>query len=159
MNQIAIAVRDTDLFLEATVVRADTGDVYVNFPRDHVAGWKPHSSYHASGQHHQKSYGKAFLVQKKRQPDASFKDAVNVVTWGLDSAGHTALNLPCDPHDFSEVFEIPISLLRPEKYKTHVSVDIVEPRTEPLLVPGAKVLQQEQYRDAVPWIVLTLFEK
>ena len=92
MRQIAIAVRDTDLFLLATVVRASAADVYVNWPRDHVLGWKPHTSYHASGQHHQKSFGKTFAVQKKQKPDPSFKGTVNLVSFGVATGEHTAIN-------------------------------------------------------------------
>jgi len=156
MHKIAIAVRDTDLFLEATVKRAATNDVYVNFPRNRR--WHAHGSYHASGQHHQKSFGQAFLRTTKQKPDASFKGAVNVVTFGINDAAHKALNRRCNPNDFRDVFEIQVSLLRPEKFKTHVSVDLVEPGVDPLLIPGAKVLQQQRYKDAEPWIVLTLME-
>lgn len=158
MRKIAIAVRDTDLFLEATVVRKAATDIYVNFHRVHVAGWNPHSSYHASGQRHQKSFGQPFLVQKKQKPDSTFKGAVNVVEFGIDSGGYKALNLRCDPKDFSDVFEIPVALLRPEKYSTYLYVDLVEPGVTPLLIPGAMIRQQECYRDAEPWIVLTFLE-
>lgn len=158
MRRIAIAVRDTGLFLVATIVRK-AANVYVEFPGDHVTGWEPHSSYHESGQHHQKSFNQHFLSQKKQKPDSTFKGAVSVVAFGLDSGGHKALNLPCDPNDFSDVFEIPVTLLRPEKYSTDVYVDLVEPGVDPLLIPGATVLQQERYRDAEPWIVLTLLER
>lgn len=158
MRTIAIAVRDTGLFLEATVVRAAGTDVYANFPRDCVSGWKPHSSYHASGQHHQKSFGKAFQVCKKQKLDSTFTGTANIMAFGLNSNEHKILNLRCDPTDFSDVFEIPVSLLRPEKYSTSVYVDLVEPGVTPLLIPGATIRQQEQYRDAEPWIVLTLLE-
>src|SRR5258705_7514731 len=106
MRQIAIAVRDADLYLLATVVRAAASDVYVNWPRNHVVGWKPHTSYHASGQHHQKSFGQAHLVQKKQKPDVTFKGTVNLVSFGVASGEHTAVNVQCDPKDFSAVFEI-----------------------------------------------------
>ena len=158
MQQIAIAVRDADLFLLATVVRAAATDVYVNWPRNHVVGWKPHTSYHASGQHHQKSFGKAFLVQKKQKPDVTFKGTVNLVSFGIAAGEHTTVNVRCDPKDFSAVFEIPLALVRPETYTTYAYVDLVEPGVGPLLFPGATVRKQETYRDAEPWIVLTFLE-
>ena len=57
----AIAVRDgTDLFLILSIRRGPKGDVYVNWPRPHDPKWKPHASFHASGQHHQKSFDHKF---------------------------------------------------------------------------------------------------
>lgn len=158
MREVAIAVRDGDLFLIATVVRAATTDVYVNWPRDHVAGWKPHTSYPASGQHHQKSFWKAFLVRKEQKPDATFKGTVNLVCFGVATGEHTALNLRCNPGNFADVFEIPATMLRPEKYTTYVYVDLVEPGVSPTLVSGALVRQQAMYKDAEPWIVVTFLE-
>jgi hypothetical protein len=158
MQQIAIAVRDTDLFLIATVVRAAATDVYVNWPRDHVVGWKPHTSYHASGQHHAKSSGRAFGVRKKQKPDPSLKGTVNLVSFGVATGEHRAVNVRCDPRNFGAVFEIPLAMVRPEKYTMYVYVDLVEPGVDPLLVPGAAVRKQETYKDADPWIVLTFLE-
>jgi hypothetical protein len=158
MQKIAIAVRDAELFLMATVVRSAATDVYVNWPRDHVVEWKPHTSYHASGQHHQKSFGKALDVRKEQKPGVTFKGTRTVVSFGLASGEHTAVNVRCAPKDFGAVFEIPIAIVRPEKYSTWVYVDLVEPGVDPLLFPGAMVLKQEAYKDAEPWIVLTFFE-
>lgn len=158
MQQIAIAVRDADLFLLATVVRATTTDVYVNWPRNQVVGWKPHTSYHASGQHHQKSFGKALLVQKKQKPDVTFKGTLNLVSFGVATGEHRSVNVPCDPRDFTAVFEIPLALVRSETYSTYAYVDLVEPGVNPVLFPGAIVWKQETYKDAEPWIVLTFLE-
>jgi hypothetical protein len=158
MHQIAVAIRDADLFLLATIVRAAATDVYVNWPRDHVAGWKPHTSYHASGQHHQKSFDKGFDVRNKQKPDPTFKGTVNLVSFGVATGEHTAVNVRCDRTDFSAVFEVPLAMVRSEKYRTYVYVDLVEPYVGPLLFPGATVLKQELYKDAEPWIVLTFLE-
>lgn len=158
MQQIAVAVRDNDLFLVATVARAAATDVYVNWPRDHVAGWKPHTSSHASGQHHHKSLGRAFGIQKKQLPDTTFKGTVNVVQFGVALGEHKALNLLCDPKDFSHIFEIPIAQVRPEMYKTFIYVDLVEPTIEPVLFPGGSIRQQEIYKEIEPWIILTFLE-
>lgn len=152
---IAVAVRDSDLFLLATVVRCQSSDVYVNWPRDHEPDWKPHTSYHASGQHHHKSFGTALDVQKKQKPDVNFKGTKAVVSFGVAMGDHKAVNAPCDSGAFSSVFEIPVALVRPERYSTSVYVDLVEPGVEPTLFPRATILKQETYKDAVPWIVLT----
>lgn len=63
--EIAIVAKDTVLFLEATVVRKAAIDAYVNFHRDNVPGWKPHTSHCSSDLHHQKSFDLPFLIQKK----------------------------------------------------------------------------------------------
>jgi hypothetical protein len=158
VHQIAIAVGDAELFLLATVVRAAATDAYVNWPRDHVGGWKPHTSYHASGQHHQKSFGKAFDVRKKQKPDRAFKGTVNLVSFGIATGEHMAVNVRCDPKDFTAVFEIPLAMVRSEKYRTYMYVDLVEPGVDPVLFPGATILKQESYKDDEPWIVLTFLE-
>ena len=138
---IAIAVRDTDLFLMATVVREQTSDVYVNWPRTHEPDWKPHASYHASGQHHQKSFGKALGIQHKQKPDAHFKGTKAVVSFGVATGEPKAVSVPCDSSDFTAVFELPAALVRPEAYRTFVYVDLVEPGHEPTLFPGGTILK------------------
>ena len=67
MINYAVAAHDGDeLFLFLTVARAPDGDVYVNIFHRHtepeLKRWKPHASYHASGQHHQKSFNRKALV-------------------------------------------------------------------------------------------------
>jgi len=117
MQNIAIAVRDVDLFLLATINRTATTDVYVNWPRKHVTGWEPHASFHASGQHHQKSFGKASLIQKKQKPDSTFKGTENLVSFGVGSLEHLVVNVLCNPKDFSAVFEIPHSTVGLERFR------------------------------------------
>lgn len=157
MNTIAIAVRDVDLRLEASVVRKAASDVYLNFHRDHDPNWKPHASYHASGQFHHKSYGQKLQAPTTGQkPDCAFKGTKNLASFGLAAGEHLLLNQPCDPSKFSEVFEIPAALLRPEKYSTYVYTDLVEPGVAPVLFPGATILKQATFKDAEPWIVITL---
>jgi hypothetical protein len=158
-RMFAVAVRDgADLFLVLSICRGPQGDVYVNFPRDHEPDWKPHSSYHASGQHHQKSFGHKALVHHRQKPNANFSGTENVVTTGIALDEPRAINKPCDVADFQEVFEIPLSELRPEQYRTLVSVDMTEPSGQPIITPGATVIRQAVFKDAVPWILVTLFD-
>ena len=157
MNTIAIAVRDVDLYLEASVVRKTASDVYLNFHRDHNPTWKPHASYHASGQFHHKSYGQKFLTPMLGQkPDSTFKGTKNLASFGLATGEHLLLNQRCDASTFDEVFEIRAALLRPEKYSTYVYTDLVEPGISPTLYPGATILKQAMFKDSEPWIVVTL---
>jgi hypothetical protein len=154
----AVAVRDSaDLFLLLTVVRNTQGDVYVNFPRDNDPNWKPHTSYHASGQHHHKSFGHKALVRHRQRPDANFAGTENVVTIGIASDEPRAINTPCRIADFETVLEIPVSDLRPEMYRTMLSVDITDTNGSPIITPGATIIRQQVVRDAVPWLVVTLF--
>jgi hypothetical protein len=128
VHQIALAIRDAELFLLATVVRAAATDVYVNWPRDHVVGWEPHTSYHASGQHHQKSFGTAFDARKKQKPDPAFKGTVNLVSFGVATGEHTAVNVRCDPKDFIAVFEVPLVMVRSEMDRPYVPGDCASVR-------------------------------
>ncbi len=100
----AVAVRDGgDLFLVISIRRRASGDVYVNFPRDHDPTWKPHTSVHASGQRHQKSFNHKFDVKHRQKPDASFGGTENVVTIGVASDEPRKINKPCQASDFQDV--------------------------------------------------------
>lgn len=156
MYKIAIAVRNVDLFLEAAVVRNDKGDIYVNVPRPR-SGWSPHASYHVNGEHHLVSFSKKSLIQQKQKPDPTFIGTEAIDAFGLSSDGYKPVH-KCDVNAFDAVFEIDVALLRPDKFKTHVYVDLVEPGVHPRLIPGAKVLLQKTYKDTEPWIVVTFLE-
>ena len=158
-REYAVAVRNGEnLFLFLSICRAPQGDVYVNWPRRYEPDWNPHSSYHASGQYHHKSFGHKALVRHRPKPDANLPDTENVVTTGIASDEPSAVNTPCRPESFEDVFEIPLSDLRPEKYRTFVSVDISDRDGEPIITPGATVIRQAVFRDSVPWICVTLFD-
>ena len=155
----AVAVRDGgDLFLVISIRRRASGDVYVNFPRDHDPTWKPHTSVHASGQRHQKSFNHKFDVKHRQKPDASFGGTENVVTIGVASDEPRKINKPCQASDFQDVIEIPLLDVRAERYLTYISVDMAEPDQQPPLFPGARILRQEVFMDSVPWVFVTVYE-
>jgi hypothetical protein len=79
-------------------------------------------------------------------------------TIGIAASEPRITNAPCMPEDYVEVFEIPISDLRPELYRTMLSVDLTEPSGRPIITPGAKILRQTIFQDSIPWIVVTLFD-
>jgi hypothetical protein len=56
------------------------------------------------------------------------------------------------------MFEIPISDLSTDRYRTMISVDITEPNGQPITTPGSTVVRQAVFKDAVPWILVTLFD-
>jgi hypothetical protein len=156
---VGIAARDgADLFLVLSVCRGPKGDVYVNFHRDQDPNWKPHASYHASGQHHQKSHGHKALVRQKQKPDQQFTGSENVVTTGIAREEPRAIGKVCASADCSTVFELPLAELRPEKYRTFVSVDITEPGGQVIAAPGATIIRSAVFQDATPWIHVTLFD-
>jgi hypothetical protein len=72
---------------------------------------KPHSSYHASGQHHQKSFGHKAMVRQQQKPDANFRGTVNVVTMGIASDETRAIQMPYQKAAFMEMFEILFRIL------------------------------------------------
>jgi hypothetical protein len=153
----AVAVRDDQLYLILRVRRSPKGEVFVMFPREDP-DWDPHSSIHIDGTHHQKSFDHKFHVQVGDKPTVEPKETRNVVTTGVAAGEARVINAPCKANEFSDVFEIPEVMLRPEKYRTHISVDLTSPGGTPIIPHGARILQQHVVNEVVPWIVITLFE-
>ena len=48
--------------------------------------------------------------------------------------------------------------MRPETYRTLLTVDLAEPGGQAIITPGATILRQKAFQDAEPWIMVTLFE-
>jgi hypothetical protein len=161
----AVAVRDgADLLLLATIRRRPQGDIYVNLlHRDGympggVPGWNPHTSYHASGQHHDKSFNRKLRVYYRQAPDANFQGVENIVSFGVTRRDARVINQPCVPGDFDDVFEIPADALSTVEYRTLIAVDLMQPREKPVITPGAKIIKGHVIAERVPHIVATLFE-
>jgi hypothetical protein len=159
LSTYAVAVRDgNELFQFLTIARSSEGDVYVNILHKQQGSdwerWKPHASYHASGQHHQKSFGRKALIARRQPPDVNFRSAENVVTMPLPADEPRRLNTPCNMTEFYDVFEIQASDLTEN---TQISVDVTEPNGDAIITPGAKIIRQFAFTDAVPWILVTVF--
>jgi hypothetical protein len=153
-----VAVRDGhELFLVCRIRRTVTGDVYVIPPRPDP-DWKPHVSYHASGQYHVKGYGHPYHVSHWQRPDANSQTTRHMSTMGIAASGPRMTNAPCKVEDYTEVFEIPLRDLRPEEYRTFLAVDLTEPSGQPTMTPGARILRQAIFQDSIPWIMVTLFD-
>jgi hypothetical protein len=142
-----------------SVARASKGDIYVNyFQQDaHMPGWKPHTSYHASGQLHHKSFNRKLRVDHWQAPDAGFKGQ-HIAGFGIARRDARVVNKPCVWREFDEVFEIPIAELSTEEYRTHVVIDVMQPGEKPTVTPGAKILRFHVIAERLPQIVITLFE-
>jgi len=160
MISYAVAVRDgNELFLFLTIARAPAGDVYVNILHGQNGPewkpWEPHASYHASGQHHQSSFDRKGLVFKRQRPDQNFRGAENVVTMPFPASEAHRLNKPCNSADFHSVLEISTNDLAAAN--TDISIDVAAPNAGAIIRPGAKIIQQIEFKDAVPWILVTVF--
>jgi hypothetical protein len=154
----AVAVRDGhELFLFCRINRTVTGDVYVIPPRADP-NWNPHVSYHASGQHHVKSYDQPYHVSHWQRPNANLQGTRNMSTMGIAAREPRITNAPCKIEDYTEIFEIPISELRAEEYHTFVSVDLTESSAQLIIAPGARILRQAIFQDTRPWIIVTLYD-
>ena len=152
----AVAVRDGDaLRLHLHLRREPEGDVYSNWPRS-APRWRPHASYHASGQ---LSFGCLTRVYQRARPDAAFEKAENIVTTAISLEEVRAIDQRCDPADFAEIFEIPSSTLLAGPPRQHtIAVDLVEVGGKEIWKPWSRPLGQKAFTDAVPWILVTLWE-
>jgi hypothetical protein len=153
----AVAVRDTELLLVLRIKRNLKGEVFVLFPRSEREDWDPHTSYHADGYHHQKAFDKKLMIRKRANPDDNFRGSENLLTTGVASDEPAAIGVLCKPGRFADVLEIPIAELSPQKYRTYLAVDLIQPGAAPVLTPCAVVLRQKVFQDAIPWISVTLF--
>jgi hypothetical protein len=155
----AVAVRESnELFQFLTIARDPQGNVYVNILHNRQGPewerWKPHASYHASGQHHQKSFGHKSLVFFRQRPDENFRDAVNVVTMAIPVDEPRRLNKPRDTTEFHDVFEIQTTDLAED---TQIAIDLTEPHGDAIITPGAQIIGQIAFTDAIPRILVTIF--
>jgi hypothetical protein len=152
-----------EAFVRREAVRDSQTDIYVNWSREMVdPNWKPHSSWHASGQYHQKSFNHKILpIQRRQKPQGNFHGTENLVTTEARLASVRALNLPCSPADFAGVVEIPSSELPPES-QFILSIDLTASTSASLVptsvCPWYRIVQQNLIQDALPWIAVTLFE-
>ncbi len=152
----AVAVREhTDLWLLCRIRRSSKGDVYVLFPRDEPS-WDPHASYHKDGSRHVRSHGGKYLTNQCQKPDESFRGAESVFALAIQPGEAGMLNVPCAPGDFSDVFEIAGEQLPREEHHT-LAVDLVEPGTGATAGPWREIVIQKSFRDALPWILVTLW--
>jgi hypothetical protein len=158
----AVAVRDgNDLLLWIRIKRAKAGDIYFMFPTGRKGlvwkRWDPHGSLHKDGNFHHKSFDRKIFPRRRQKPDSYFKGTEQLVTRPIASDEPRAFNVPCDPAKFLDVMEVPVGLLSSKKYETNVSIDVTEPGGQPIITPGAQILVQRAFSDAIPWILVTVF--
>jgi hypothetical protein len=115
-------------------------------------------SYHASGQHHYKSFGQAdrHMIYHYQPPDQQFRGSENAVRTRLTIDDARAFNTPCKTADYDQVLEIDAGQLSTTTFRNLVVVDLTEPNAwrGPATPP---ILKQMVAQDAIPWIVVTVF--
>jgi hypothetical protein len=164
-RMFAVAVRDGDaLFLWIRIRRAVDGDLYYVFPTGRQEPewkkWNPHGSLHKDGRLHHKSFDRKLSLQKGQKPDSNFKDTVNWITRGIASDEPRAFGVICGPAQFSEVMEVPVSILSPKKWETYVSVDLTEPHgSASINTSDGQILAQHTFEDSIPWILVSVVSK
>ncbi len=171
-----VAVRDGDLFLVLRVNRkyehARKGhNFYVNLPEEfnkHLPDeltfrqpWDPHSSLHASGRHHHKSsdtlIGKATCGQKV---DDNFQGIQQVVSQTFPLRWILGLRIPCDRNAMDGLLEIPIEEINAAKDPQWVIVDVAQAGIVPSFnLRDVKIIGQAVFKDAAPWLFVTLLDK
>ena len=138
----------SDAWVTLWVKRAPRGDVYVMMPTA-IGRWTPHKSYHQSGKHHGKSFGREFLPSVRQPLTSAFKGTENVGSFGADRPERGGLVY--DPRVFSGAIFAPREILD----RGSILVDLVEPDCEPMAV-YAQIYQRETFRDTIPWLVITI---
>lgn len=156
----AVAVRDgQDLFLWLRIRRAKLGDIYYVIPADRSGPdwkkWNPHGSHHRDGRRHHKSFGQKILAEQRQKPDSDFIGSETLITRPIASH-ERAFGGICDPDEFFEVMEVPASILSSKTYETYISIDLTEPDFPPIITALGKVVAQRAFRDAPPWIWVTV---
>jgi hypothetical protein len=156
----SVAIRDgQDLFLWLRVRRASSG-IYCVIPIGRSwpdrKEWNPHGSHHRDGRRHFKSFGKRIFPAGQRQkPDSDFTGSETLITWPIASHEPRAVGVICDRAEFYEVMEVPASILSSKKYETHILIDLTEPDVPPIVAFG-EVVAQQAFKDAPPWIWVTV---
>jgi hypothetical protein len=157
----AVAIRDgQDLFLWCRIRRASLGDIYYIIPIGRSwpdwKKWNPHGSHHKSGQRHHKSFGKEIFPERRQKPDSAFTGSETLITLPIASHQPRAFGAICNPAEFSEVMEVPVSMLSSKTYETFISIDLTQPDGPPTVTALGVVVAQHVFKDAPPWIWVTI---
>ncbi len=142
------------LWLLARIKRSNSG-IYFLMQRD-TPDWDPHASYHTSGTSHVRSYEWTHFETKKQKPDATFRGVATVFSMGISPGEEALYKTPCDAGKFDDVFPIPRALFVSGEPYTLVA-DIIEPGQAAAPGPWKNIVAQKTYKDAVPWILITLW--
>ena len=159
----AVAVSDgSDLFLWIRLRRASGGDIYYIFPHGRAGreekSWNPHGSLHRDGNLHHKAYACRMGKRGVQMPDASFQGSLHFIQRPTASSEPRGFGVVCDPSDFDEVMEISINALSEKRYGTSIYIDLTDAGGILSIntTTGGKIVAQHFFRDALPWIIVSL---
>jgi len=148
-----VAVREGDaLWLVLWIRRSPEPAVFIMHPTGESER-DVHTSYHADGTLHVKSYGRVALSPYERQPlTGAFRGTEHLGTQsGYAPRGVGAI---CDPADFSGILEVPSGVLG--AVAGSIAVDLVEPGKATTWLPWSRVVMRKVFREATPWVVVTI---
>jgi hypothetical protein len=160
VSKNAVAIRGTDgtLALLLRVVRSPSG-IYVVFAAgQHRKRHDPHTSWHRDGRFHHKSFDREIFERRKRQPLEGFVGVESFITTSTNRTD--APHLPaCDPAEFTNVMEVPITVLKEAPHGTQVHVELLGPESEPVVpTPGHRLIQRHVVADENPRIAISLYD-
>lgn len=158
MPLYGVAIReDGTLRLWLRVNRNIRGEIFIVWSVNHPAR-DAHSSRHADGRQHDKSYRRKMGTPTCRsRPDATFKGTEPLRGTVISARAAHALPL-CDPREFTDVFVIEQGELDPEHHVVGVDIDLVQPGVTAPDKWGASLVRRTVWTDAVPHIVVSLWD-
>jgi hypothetical protein len=162
-RMFAIAVRDgPELFLWIRIRRSGRTDIYYMIPTGRSGPewkkWNPHGSYHGGGQVHHKSFDRKMVQAQRQQPNAGFKGQEHLVVRPISSDEPRAFGVVCNPAEFDEIMELSVSIISSDKYRTSISIDLTDANTRPNPPVLGPLIAQHAFKDAVPWIWVSVAE-
>jgi hypothetical protein len=162
-RMFAVAIRDgQDLFLWIRIRRARLGDIYYMFPTGRSEPewqkWNPHGSHHKDGRRHHKSFDRKIMPEQRQKPDSDFRGSENLIIRPITFHEPRAFGVICDPAEFSEVMEVPASILSTKTFETHIAIDLTEPGGPPILMVAGEVVARRAFSDAPPWIWVSVVQ-
>jgi hypothetical protein len=142
-------------------IQRQPNKIVFNWPRlwGSPRRWKPHTSVHEDGTIHQKDFGRKSMTRQGPKPDASFIGTENVTGLVMNPGQWQSIKKVFDPSKFASTFKVDVGKLSLDTRRTQLQLDLVEPGVGPKLIPGASVLQQDFFRDAPPWVAITLINE
>ena len=149
----AVAVREASQLWLTLWVRRSRSGIFVMVPRADRK-WDPHTSYHAKGAFHSKSFGHKHTSQQRQSLTGAFHGTEHLGAY----AGHgpKTVGAVYNPAAFSGVVELRPGILGP--FDGQVLVDLVEPGCNPIWWPG-RMRRQVIFKEALPWVVIRVFSK
>ena len=106
--------------------------------------------------HHVKSYGDKMFSTQRQRLDGHFHGAEPLFALAIPPGDESQLTIPCVPKQFAGVFELGPEHFCSGSHHT-LTVDLVDPYSGALPGPWQEQIWQESIRDAMPWILVTLW--